>query len=100
MNGEYADRELDLFIAQKIMKAPGAPAYSADITHAWQVVEKMMRQYHCEAKLDNFLGVSGSLWVASFYSPVRCRRYEARGKTPSLAICRAAREAYLDLAGD
>jgi len=95
---EYADRELDRFIAARVMELKGAPAFTSDITKAWQVVEKMLRKYYCELKLDMFLGVSGELWVVSFYSPRRCKRYESRGKTAPLAICRAAKEAYLDLA--
>lgn len=95
---EYSDRELDSFIAASIMDQKGAPAYTADIGHAWQVVDKMLRKYFCELKLDVFLGVSGELWVASFYNPIRCKRYESKGKTAPLAICRAAKEAYLDLA--
>lgn len=100
MNGDYSDRDLDRFIAERILKIAGIPSYTANITNAWQVVDRMMRKYHCEVKLDSFLGVSGDLWVASFYSPIRCRRYEGRGKSAPLALCRAARAAYLDLAGN
>ena len=100
MRTGYTDRELDLFIAARIMEKTGTLPYTSDMSHAWQVVEKMMRKYHCELKLDVFLGVSGDLWVASFYSPVKLKRYESRGKTASLAICLAAKEAFLGLVGE
>ena len=98
---EYNDRELDIFISEKIMEKKGPLFYTSNITETWQVVEKMMRKYFCELKLDVFLGgVSGDLWVASFYSPMKCKRYEGKGRTASLAICRAAREAHSSLLGD
>jgi len=97
VKSDYADRELDLFLAARIMDQKGAPFYTSEIGPAWQVVDKMMRKYMCELKLDVFLGVSGESWVASFYSPIRCKRYESRAKSAPLAICRAAKEAYLDL---
>lgn len=100
MKPDYSDRELDLFIASRIMDQKGGPLFTADIGLAWQVVDRMMRKYTCELKLDVFLGISGDLWVASFYSPIRSRRYESKGKTAPLAICRAAKEAFLGLVGD
>lgn len=100
MRTSYSERELDHFIAAWIMQKKGTISYTANISSAWQVVEKMMRKYHCELKLDVFLGVSGELWVASFYSPIKCRRYDSKGRTAPLAICRAAKEAYLDLTGN
>lgn len=96
---EYANRELDRFIAEKIMDNIGVVAYSADIGHAWQVVEKMMRKYFMELKLDVFRGVSGDLWVASFYSPTKCQRYESKGRTAPMAICKAAKEAFVNIFG-
>jgi hypothetical protein len=99
LRSDYADRELDRFIASRIMNQPGSPFYTSEIGLAWQLVDKMMRKYMCELKLDVFLGVSGEHWVASFYHPIRCQRYESRAKTATLAICRAAQEAYLDLTG-
>jgi hypothetical protein len=99
VRSDYADRELDRFLSARIMQQKVTPAYTADIGHTWQVVEKMMRKYMCELKLDVFLGVSGESWVASFYHPIRCRRYESHAKTASLAICRAAKEAFMDLVG-
>jgi len=97
---DYSDRDLDLFIASRIMEKKGVLPYTSDIGPAWQVVDRMMRKYLCEIKLDVFLGVSGDLWVASFYSPLRSRRYESKGKTAPLAICRAAKEAFVDLVGE
>jgi hypothetical protein len=94
---EYSDRELDRFIAQKIMEEKGIPSYTSNIAKAWQVVDKMMRQFFCELKLDVFLGVSGDLWVASFYSPSKGGRYEGKGRTAPIAICRAAKATYLNL---
>ncbi len=88
------DRELDAFIGEKIMHEAGVPYFTANIGETWRVVEKMIREHHCELKLDVFLGVTGQHWVASFYSPRQCRRYEAQGPTAPLAICRAAREAF------
>ena len=99
VRSDYSDRELDRFMAARIMQQKGTLFYTSEIGPAWQVVEKMMRKYMCELKLDVFLGVSGESWVASFYNPIRCRRYESRAKTAPLAICRAAKEAYLDLVG-
>ncbi len=93
---EIKDRELDHFIAEQIMKEPGTPYYTASMGEAWKVVEKMIRHYHCELKLDVFLGVTGQRWTASFYSPSQCRRYEAQGRSAPLAICRAAREALVN----
>jgi hypothetical protein len=94
-----SDRDLDRFIAASIMEQKGAVSYTRDISSAWKVVDKMMRKYFCELKLDVFLGVSGDLWVASFYSPIKCRRYDSKARTAPLAICRAAQEAFLDLTG-
>ena len=93
---ELKDRELDQFIAAQIMKEQGTPYYTSTISEAWKVVEKMIRQYHCELKLDVFLGVTGQRWIASFYSPSQCRRYEAQAGSAPLAICRAAKEAFLN----
>ncbi len=90
------DRELDQFIAAQIMKEPGTPYYTSNISETWKIVDRMIRQYHCELKLDVFLGVTGPRWIASFYSPSQCRRYEAQGGSAPLAICRAAREAFLN----
>jgi hypothetical protein len=98
VHNEYSDRDLDVFISEKVMEKKGALFYTSSITEAWQVVERMMRKYFCELKLDVFLGgVSGDLWVASFYNPMKCKRFEGKGRTASLAICRAAREAYSGL---
>jgi hypothetical protein len=95
---EYSDPELDNFISEKIMGKQGALFYTSNITETWQVVERMMRKYFCELKLDVFLGgVSGDLWVASFYNPMKCKRFEGKGRTAPLAICRAAREAFSSL---
>jgi hypothetical protein len=93
------DWELDQFIAAHIMQAQGSPPYTANISEAWKVVEQMLRQYYCELKLDVFLGVTGQRWIASFYSPSQCRRYEAQGGSAPLAICRAAKEAFLNQGG-
>ena len=92
---ELKDRELDQFIAAQIMKQQGNPYYTANMSDAWKVVEKMMAKYYCELKLDVFLGVSGQRWTASFYSPSLCRRFEAQAGSAPLAICRAAKEAFL-----
>ena len=96
---DYVDRELDNFVAARIMDQKGTRPYTSEIGLAWQVVDKMMRHYKCELKLDVFLGVSGELWVTSFYNPIRCQRYESKGKSAPLAICRAAQAAFLDLVG-
>jgi hypothetical protein len=97
---DFTGRELDRFIAEKIMASKGVLAYTADISYAWQVVEKMMRKYFLELKLDVFRGVSGDLWVASFYSPTKCLRFESKGNTAPMAICKAAKEAYVNLFGE
>ena len=93
---ELKDRELDQFIAERIMQEPGVPYYTANLTEARKVVEKMIRHYHCELKLDVFLGVTGQRWIASFYSPRQCQRYEAQAGSAPLAICRAAKEAFVN----
>jgi hypothetical protein len=98
---DYSNRDLDIFISEKIMEKKGTLAYTSNITETWQVVEKMLRKYFCELKLDVFLGgITGDHWVASFYSPRKCKRNEGKGRTAPLAICRAAREAYSGLLGD
>jgi hypothetical protein len=97
IGSEYLDRELDLFIADKIMQEKAVLPYTSSIADAWRVVEKMMRKFHCELKLDVFLGITGEHWVASFYSPTLLRRFEAKGKNAPLAICRAARETFTNL---
>ena len=95
---EFSDRDLDIFISERIMEGKGTLFYTSNMSDAWQVVERMMRKYFCELKLDAFIGgISGDLWVASFYSPMKCRRYEGKGRTAPLAICRAAREAFSSL---
>jgi hypothetical protein len=93
---DLKDRELDQFIAVQIMKEHGAPYYTSNMSEAWKVVENMIRQYHCELKLDVFLGVTGQRWIASFYNPSQCRRFEAQAGSAPLAICRAAKEAFLN----
>jgi hypothetical protein len=93
---ELKDWELDQFIAEQIMKVSGTPPFTTNISDAWKVVEKMMRSFHYELRLDVFLGLTGQRWIASFYSPVQCRRYEAQASSAPLAICRAAREAFLN----
>jgi hypothetical protein len=93
---ELKDWELDQFIATQIMKESGTPPYTANISEAWKVVEKMIHQHHCELKLDVFLGITGQHWIASFYNPTQSRRYEAQGANAPLAICRAARKAFLN----
>lgn len=90
------DWDLDQFIAEQIMQVSGTPAYTANIADAWKVVEKMMQVFHYELRLDVFLGLTGQRWIASFYSPVQCRRYEAQAGSAPLAICRAAKEAFLN----
>jgi Phage ABA sandwich domain len=92
---ELKDWELDQFIATQIMKEHGTPPYASNISECWKVVEKMMQTFHVELRLDVFLGLTGQRWVASFYSPIQCRRYEAQAGSAPLAICRAAREAFL-----
>jgi hypothetical protein len=59
----------------------------------------MIQKFYVELKLDMYLGVTGEHWIASFYSPSRCARYEGRGATAPLAICRAAKEAFTHLQG-
>ncbi len=82
------------------MEARGNPFYTSSMANTWKVVEKMMHRHHCELRLDVFLGVTGERWTASFYSPRKCQRYEARGNSAPLAICRAAKEAYQNLEGE
>jgi hypothetical protein len=94
---ELTDRELDQFIAQAIMGDPGNRPYTASMLETWRLVELMIQKYYVELKLDMFLGVTGEHWVASFYSPVRCARYEGRGPTAPVAICRAAKETFINL---
>lgn len=94
---EYVDRDLDQFIAQTIMGDPGVLPFTSSMAETWRLVKFMIQKYYVELKLDMFLGVTGEHWVASFYSPVRCARYEGRGPTAPLAICRAASETFTKL---
>jgi hypothetical protein len=96
---EYIDRDLDQFIAKVIMGDPGVRPFTASMTEAWRLVKLMIQKYYVELKLDMFLGVTGEHWVASFYSPSHCARYEGKGPSAPLAICRAAKEAFTNLAG-
>jgi len=94
---EYVDHDLDQFIAKAIMGDPGIRPFTSSIAEAWRLVRFMIKKYFVELKLDMYLGVTGEHWVASFYSPSRCARYEGRGPTASLAICRAAKETFANL---
>ena len=94
---EYVDRELDQFIAQSIMGDQGVRPFTSSMAETWRLVKLMIQKFYVELKLDMFLGVTGEHWVASFYSPVHCARYEGRGSTAPLAICRAARETFTNL---
>jgi hypothetical protein len=96
---EYIDRDLDQFIAKVIMGDMGLRPFTASMTEAWRLVNLMIQKYYVELKLDMFLGVTGEHWVASFYSPSHCARYEGKGPSAPLAICRAAKEAFTNLAG-
>jgi len=96
---DYADRDLDQFIAKVIMSDPGVRPFTTSMTEAWRLVKFMIQKYYVELKLEMYLGVSGELWVASFYSPSHCSRYEGRGISAPLAICKAAREAFTNLTG-
>jgi hypothetical protein len=94
---EFVDRELDQFIAENIMDDPGVRPVTSSMTEAWRLVRLMIQKYHVELKLDMFLGVTGEHWVASFYSPIHCARYEGRGPSAPLAICLAAKETFTNL---
>lgn len=96
---EYVDRDLDKFIAQAIMGNLGMLPYTASMAETWRLVERLIQKFHVELKLDMFLGVTGQHWVASFYSPSQCVRFESRGPTAALAICRAAKETFIKLQG-
>lgn len=96
---DYIDRELEQFIAQNIMGDLGTRPYTSSISEAWRLVERMIQKYHVEVKLDMFLGVTGEHWVASFYSPTQCARYEGKGPSAALAVCRAAKETFSNLQG-
>ncbi|MFZ2087518.1 MAG: hypothetical protein WAU47_03000 [Desulfobaccales bacterium] len=96
---DYVDRDLDQFIANVIMGDQGIRPFTSSMTEAWRLVKLMIQKHYVELKLDMFLGVTGELWVASFYSPSRCVRYEGRGASAPLAICRAAKEAFIKLTG-
>ena len=95
----YVDHDLDRFIAKAIMGDPGVRPFTSSMTEAWRLVRLMIQKYYVELKLDMYLGVTGEQWVASFYSPSRCARFEGRGPSASLAICRAAKETFANLAG-
>ena len=95
---DYVDRDLDLFISQAIMGDQGVRPFTSSMAEAWRLVKLMIQKYYVELKLDMFLGVTGEHWVASFYSPSRCVRFEGRGASAPLAICRAAKEAFSSLA--
>jgi|UniRef100_A0A7C3ZAJ1 hypothetical protein len=94
----YVDLDLDQFIARTIMGDQGVRPYTNSMTETWRLVNRMIRRFSVELKLDMYLGVTGEHWVASFYSPSHCARYEGRGPSAPLAICRAAKETYIKLA--
>lgn len=96
---EHVDRDLDTYIARTIMGDLGSLSYTSSMAETWRLVERMIQKCHVELKLDMFLGVTGQHWVASFYSPSRCVRYEGRGPTAALAVCRAAKETFSNLMG-
>jgi hypothetical protein len=96
---EYVDHDLDRYIARVILGDPGVRPFTSSMTEAWRLVRHMIKKHYVELKLDMYLGVSGEQWVASFYSPSHCARFEGRGPSASLAICRAAKEAYTNLTG-
>jgi hypothetical protein len=96
---EYVDRDLDQFIANVIMNDPGVRPFTSSMTEAWRLVNTMIKKYYVELRLEMYLGVSGQQWVASFYSPSQCARFEGRGTSAPLAICKAAREAFTNLTG-
>lgn len=96
---EFVDQDLNRFIARTIMQDLGTPPYTSSMAETWRLVEKLINLYSVELKLDMFLGVTGQHWVASFYSPSRCARWEARGSSAPLAICRAAKETFVNLKG-
>jgi hypothetical protein len=96
---EYQDQDLDQFVAKVIMGDPGVRPFSGSMTEAWRLVRLMIQKYSVELKLDMFLGITGEHWVVSFYSPSRGVRYEGRGPTAPLAICRAAKETFVRLTG-
>ena len=96
---EYVDQNLDRYIAKAIMGDPGSRPFTSSMTETWRLVRLMIQKYHVELKLDMYLGVTGEHWVASFYSPSRCARFEGRGPNAPLAICRAAKETFTQLQG-
>lgn len=94
---EYVDRDLDQFIGKVIMNDPGVRPFTSSMTEAWRLVKLMIQKFYVELKLEMYLGVSGEHWVASFYSPSQCARFEGRGTSAPLAICKAAKEAFTNL---
>ena len=96
---EYVDRDLDQFITRAIMGDVGVRPYTTSMTETWRLVKLMIKKYYVELKLDMYLGVTGEHWVASFYSPSHCARYEGRGLSAPLAICRAAKATFTNLTG-
>jgi hypothetical protein len=96
---DYVDRDLDQFIANVIMGDPGVRPFTSSMTEAWRLVTTMIKKFYVELKLEMYLGISGEHWIASFYSPSRCARFEGRGPSAAMAICKAAREAFTNLTG-
>jgi hypothetical protein len=96
---EFVDRDLDQFIDKVIMSDPGVRPCTSSMTEAWRLVKLMIQKYYVELRLEMYLGVSGEHWVASFYSPSHCARYEGKGSSAPLALCKAAREAFTNLTG-
>lgn len=67
------------------------PSYSADVTNAWMVVEKMMiDRWKCQLSFDPEMGGE---WTASFANTEGLHEGTAAAPTFAVAVCLAALEA-------
>lgn len=86
-----AGGEMDALIADKIFGAvddddwgsDGQPAFSTDISAAWEVVEKLLDKF---TKIE----IRGSYWFCVFDWGEDEKHVFGVAETPMLAICRAA----------
>lgn len=97
-----AGREMDALVAEKVMRRTATPwdygdrrkhpYFSTDISAAWQVVEKMMR----ETVGCLYFDLYGDTMISSRHpTEFTCRirmngEHVGRAKTAPLAICRAS----------
>jgi len=94
---EHVDRDLDKYIAQTIMGDLGRRSYTSSMAGGLASGGAPDLKMSRGAEAGHVPRGHREHWVASFYSPSRCARYEGRGPTAALAVCRAAKETFTNL---